>query len=377
MPDKTKNFSTHVIFISGQAVPNVTPVMDDEFRPGKIVLCTSNAMKGRGEMLAKFFDSKGIKTEIAPLGDAYDLNELQERMLEIAGCFEKPGEVGINLTGGTKLMTIAAQMVFRDNGFTCFYVIPERDQLLLLDSHITEPRNLTNKIRLDDYLEIHGYTVKSIKRPQLGKGRHALFASFREQYSLFEKRVGTLNYLASKSEETSSLKVKEEVPEKVWPLLDLFCRIGAISYYDDRKIEFESESSRDYCKGLWLEEYAYWHLEQISLETGIQDIACSIEIETASHIPNEIDVAFLHENNLYIVECKTSDMGATGTNAIYKLDTIKGYMGLCSKSVIVSLKPLAPYDKRRAEELKIKTLEGAALKNLGKHFMSMMRPGER
>ena len=108
-----KRFQTHIIMVSGQATPNVLAVMDKSIRPNEVVLCTTDDMRRNGEILADYFKRHQIRSRIYELSSAYDFAALQEKFLDLAAEFSgRESETGVNLTGGTKLMTIAAQQVF-------------------------------------------------------------------------------------------------------------------------------------------------------------------------------------------------------------------------------------------------------------------------
>ena len=55
-----------------------------------------------------------------------------------------------------------------------------------------------------------------------------------------------------------------------------------------------------------------------------------IEITNHQGSKNEIDGAFLYENQLYLIECKTSHLSreGKGTQTLYKMDTLVDYTGL-------------------------------------------------
>ena len=369
-----RKFTTQIILISGQMIPNVTPVMDKVIRPEKIILCASNAMQKRACVLEKFFERKKFGTEIFSLGDAYDLTELKNRFLELAIRFEPQKEqVAVNLTGGTKLMTIAAQLVFAENKFDCFYVVPNEDSIIMVTSEQDEKYEIQDRLTLEDFFAIHGYTVKSLCRlNKTCREDQVLFNELLGNYQKYRKSIGGLNYLAAKAEDAFSLQIKQNIQEHSWDLLSLFQQQGSIEYFDDKVIKFKDETSRDFCKGLWLEKATLAALQQVKKEFGLQDFAGSIEITGNNGIKNEIDAAFLHNNNLYIIECKTAQMTAKGSDTLYKIDTVKNYAGMLTRPILISFKPLAGHDRRRAESLGIALVEGDALKNLAKKFIKFL-----
>ena len=368
-----KKYQTHIVMVSGQMIPNVTPVLDEDIRPEKVILCTSDKMKEKAEILAGFFKGKKIDTEIFLLGYAYDFSELQDRFLELAMRFEITESFAINLTGGTKLMTIAAQLVFEKS--PCFYVIPEKDQIIMLNSDKRDPYAIEDKIQLRDYFKVHGYTVKSQKHKNKVDPKTAELArKLLKQYDTYKGQLGTLNYLAAKAEDAFSLEIRNEISDDTCGLLDLFYKQGSITYYDDKKILFSSKNARDFCKGFWLEDYVADELRKVDEQLGLQDFSSSIEIVSSSGTKNEIDAAFLYNNELYVIECKTAKMEAKGSDVLYKLDTIRNYAGLYTQSIVASFKELSKFDRIRANDLKINLIEGRNLNRLSERIIQLIEP---
>ncbi|TAL46262.1 MAG: DUF1887 family protein, partial [Methylovulum sp.] len=103
-----------------------------------------------------------------------------------------------------------------------------------------------------------------------------------------------------------------------------------------------------------------------------QDIARSLEVERSLcklPIKNELDVVFLKNNRLYLIECKThndkSKADGKNTDALYKLDSLKDLMGgLQAKAMLVSFNRLNDSDRRRADDLRIDVCAGTDLAQL-------------
>ena len=359
-----KKYDTQICLVSGQSVPNVTPVMDEALRPGKIILCATNAMRSNAVVLQDFFSRKSIETEIFELGDAYDFKELKERFLELASTFEDPGSVAVNLAGGTKLMTIAAQEVFGGD-FDLFYVVPERDLIVMISDSDAIPYEIQDKIKIEDYFAIHGYKVNSIeRRKNISSESRKLFEKLQPRMDEYSKAIGTLNKLAYEAWRKRSMQIKNDIPETSWDMLLLFQEHGSIEYYDDNKIKFKDDDGRAFCNGFWLEDLVYLELRKMSDELAFQDFAVSVEIENAHGVRNEIDAAFLHNNSLYLIECKTAKMNEKGADVVYKMDTISGYAGLYTKGILISQRRLERHDDQRARDLKITVIQGNEINNL-------------
>jgi hypothetical protein len=354
-----QRFQTHVVLISDQMIPNATPVMDNAIRPENVILCVTDKMKEKTAFLRKFFEGKGIKCETFELGNTYQFDELKDRFLNLAVNLDAR-QTAINLTGGTKLMTIAALTSFEDD-FACFYVIPEVANILMINRK-EDIYTIHEQMKLEDFFAIHGYKVKKIERGKnISSKTRNLCEALLTGYQSFKEAIGTLNSLAMKAEENRSMKVSNDIPDKSWELLKCFYDHGAIKYYDDKKIEFKDNSGRKFCQGFWLEDYVY--LTMAKAKNDLQDYASSVVIESPSGTCNEIDAAFLRNNQLHLIECKTANM-RKNADALYKIDSIHNLSGIFTKPVLVTYRPFDEYNQQRAKDLNIKLFEGECLKNL-------------
>ncbi|MGZ8916483.1 MAG: hypothetical protein ACXW1Z_25655 [Methylobacter sp.] len=53
---------THLILISAQAVPNITPVLDETFKPRQVIMLVSPDMHPRADWLEQVINKRGVKT---------------------------------------------------------------------------------------------------------------------------------------------------------------------------------------------------------------------------------------------------------------------------------------------------------------------------
>ena len=96
---------------------------------------------------------------------------------------------------------------------------------------------------------------------------------------------------------------------------------------------------------------------------------------------NELDIAFLHNNALYVLECKTKNYNnkseGQAQNELYKLETLKKLGGLRTKTAFVSYRALKAHVRDRAKGADIKIIEQKDLqgfKTLLKNWMTQQTP---
>ncbi len=107
-------YTTHLCLVSAQATPNLLPVLDEAWRPKKVVLACSAQMKHAAVGLRSVIQAKcpGLGVETLNLPNAYDYTALSDTFLTYLA-EHADDNIALNVTGGTKLMAVAAQEVFR------------------------------------------------------------------------------------------------------------------------------------------------------------------------------------------------------------------------------------------------------------------------
>ena len=134
-----------------------------------------------------------------------------------------------------------------------------------------------------------------------------------------------------------------------------------------------SSSSRN--RTGWLEQYVYSLVQELKREHPIiQDIGRGLEVSregSRGPIRNELDVAFLADNRLHVIECKTrrfdeeATAGGAGAEALYKLDALSNlFGGFRARSMLVSYQPLSHHVLDRAGDYGILTCAGGELHRL-------------
>lgn len=370
-------FDTHICLISKQATPNLVPVLAEDIRPKEVVMLVTPEMADAADTLATVLVRHQIKVTRLPVADAYDMNAIQNNLLD--ELIKREGQsVALNATGGTKTMAMAAQAAFQTADFPVFYFRPENNQMLFLDRN-AEPQVLSPRLTLSDYLGAHGYAVIG-HQSQLTANTAELTDTLAKNVGSFADAIGQLNRLANEAERKNSLEIDDKGNANFERLVDWFIDAG-LMIRKGKLLVFRDENARFYANGGWLEEHVFRILRHIG---KVQDKAMSLEVvhgeapspklstkmqnERKRGRNNEIDVAVLANNRLYLIECKTRNFeksdGKLGADALYKLDSLTALGGLNTQGMLISYRPLDDASKNRAKDLRIKTIEAHQLPGL-------------
>ncbi|RKZ70798.1 MAG: DUF1887 domain-containing protein [Candidatus Parabeggiatoa sp. nov. 1] len=382
----------HVCLVHNTATANVTPALDPDFRPNEVVLVHSPDKEYHAGCLESVLKSAGVKVSRWPIQDARDVEHIRDRVLKLMIEREKE-DMALNASGGTRPMSIAAYEIFKEFGKPIFYVHSDTDYVSWLNRRDFPSFNVADRIKLPAFLQAHGAEVSSQgKRSAVPENLRRLTQELIDQVEYFAKPLGALNWLAQQAKndlKSPSLTERQRQRPALNVLIQKFASEGLLTYQNDC-LHFKDEACRFFVNGGWLEAYTYSLVYGLQGELPkIQDVGRSVELcrdSTGKAVKNELDVAFLHNNHLYIIECKTkrfiapkefqaqaSDFDTHGADALYKLDTLKWLLGgVRTKVMLVSYHPLSPWDRQRAQDLHIKTCTAqqlGGLKNTLRHWI--------
>jgi len=370
------HFKTHYCMVSGQAAPNLLPLLDETIKPEKVVLLVTPQMRANAQWLEKVIKPRGIKVVQHPLELADDFSIMQEQLMSVIEQ-EPADDIALNATGGTKWMAIAAQEVFRMNGSAVFYVKVEDDKVLFLDSD-RPAHTLSQRIDLKSYIQSYGYDFRDKGQVSgLPQNLRDLCQQMVLHVNEWQGAIGNLNLLASEGQRKNTLSVNsaeilKHPDSHLETLLEACAEADVIREGNSRgQVIFTDEDTRTWANGGWLEDYVNAQLNALKGEGVIQDsprLNLHIHRQGAtSH--NEVDVCFMARNRLHLIECKTKRMsgqktGGVATETVYKLDSISDLGGLGTKSMLVSYRKLNPADEKRARDLRIRVIQEGQLQNL-------------
>lgn len=369
----------HVCLVSAQAAANLLPALDNALKPQCMLLVTSPVMQKQARHLDGVLKEIGIRTEQLKLTNEHDYAALESDLLQWASRHEADAaDTALNLTGGTKLMALAAQTVAQAAGWKIFYVDADTDQALWLGKDKRPAHKLGEHLRLVHYLRSYGYTPTARPhKPQTTHAQQQLMKTLAQEIGSLEKPLSQLNWLAQQTEDRRSLRIvlseEQQDSRGLEALLRNFEDAGALQVRDG-SVHFTDEAVRGFVKGGWLEEYAFQSLASVS---GIRDKAANLEVQSSDGVKNEMDIAFLAHNRLFVIECKTARMdrpeAPKANDALFKLaENCRRIGGLGTRGMLLSYRALREAEHSLAKALNIEVVSGKDISRLSeklKHWV--------
>ncbi len=354
----------HLCLVSDQPTPNITPLLDASFQPKEVILLTSPEKKLQAERLKLVIQPCGVRVSIWPIDDAMDVEHIRDRVFELLEQHE--GSIALNATGGTKPMSIAAYEVFRGLGLPIFYVHPDKDRVIWMHPSDRKAFDIEDRIRLPQFLQAHGVQSKTMNRTAMPKHLRQLTRTLISEIDRFTAPLGTLNYLAYQAHPTLQTSVPKDKRrwKELGDLMGLFAAENLLEVAGDQ-VRFRDEDARFFVNGGWLEHHVFSVIHHMrSVNPHIHDLAQGLNV-VRGEVCNELDVVFLCDNRLHLIECKTKQFKQGGSDAVYKLDALTDALGgLRAASMLVSFQKLGKHDRNRASEARIAVCTGRDIRHL-------------
>lgn len=272
-------------------------------------------------------------------------------------------EIIVNITGGTKPMSLTAYQLFSEWGFRCFYCDKDQSQLIWLDDE-SAISNIGSKMGLEQYLRSYRYKITN-KTPlaQIPKSykdyTNILYQELCKlgKYDDTCKLIGKIHALTQENPISITGFSQNEMA-----LLEHLQRETGLFTYKNNAITCQDSETRKFLCGGWLEVIVADSLRANDCRDICQSVYFEISTQRKGRTTlQELDVMAMCQDKLLLVECKAKNWhGSTAeaSEAIYKLGSLSNIGGLNTVAVFVSLYNLTDTAKTRAAENGIYVIAG-------------------
>lgn len=242
----------------------------------------------------------------------------------------------VNITGGTKLMSIETSNFFKSVDNSEVYYVINGGQFIKIHSQNEQevPQNFNATINIKEYFKSYGFNTETSRLSGIDKEfTYSFFEWFINDKTTYQHSV--INELRENTNNENFKRTKKLNTEKIKGLDSL---IAEINFPISNKGIISLKEAR-YLAGGWFEEYVYYKI----IDSGIvneNSILCGVKkINDISN--NEFDIVYLKNNKLYAIECKTyiisNNKDSLVNDTIYKLDSIIKELGIHAKPYIATL----------------------------------------
>ncbi len=369
-----------VSLVSDQTIPNVQLIKQIKDQITDYFFVTTKGMeeKGTRSWIENACHISGEKIEV----NQFSFSDMKDKLSKYD--FDKYDKIYVNLTGGTKIMTLVAYDFFKNIGADIYYITGlENEFIKIFPAKKNNISAFSDSTSLEEYLTAYGF---SIKRSQLSgipfEQTEKIFTAFcRINISEY---IDAIRLIISKR----GKPLKNEDFNNVSEFLKVI-------EYEPKESNCLSKEETRYLSGDWFEEYIGIRIKK-ELNLSDENIFISTELKKALsqkvkndasillgevsgkalNNTNEMDVMFMHNNKFYSIECKSSIVAFRTIQqngefiekpynilgeTIYKSDSLAKRFGLYANTAILTLTDFVDYCKNNDEGIhktKIIEMEG-------------------
>ena len=296
--------------------------------------------------------------------DPWDDRAVHERITELAKQFPEKTRIGINLTGGTKLMFAGALSAARELGAVPFYFDSRNRRITFVDSlrreKIRRIDSIETFLRLNsDGLDISDNFVMNEMSPERQLLTKTLWIH-REKLRRFYKELTDYN---------DAFKPFEICRDGINFKLDKSERATFQGYGLDLEFERWPDFAK-YLSGGWFEEFIYFQCKPYEDTGVIQDLRINVKLNLKQeniwcHSSrgveyNELDITFTDGYSLYIVECKAGNV--TQEQVMKLQNLVRFYGGIEGRGIVACcVPPNTESAKKKIKDARLMLWSGASL----------------
>ena len=330
---------TLVSLVSEQTIPNIELIKEFAQSITKYVFITTKQMNKQLQWIINATDLNKDIFDIIEV-NPFDTEDIENR---INAYNFGDDDLMLNITGGTKLMSLVVSELFKNLLAKSYYVTgKDKTYIKVFPNRGERIFKLKHNLSLKEYLTGYGFEFEETKTLHDIKTAENIFNKYinlstDEQKSLFEP---------VRIRRGRNMDIEKNSP--------LYIFLKEAGYPFENKL---NKKDTKYLSGDWLEEYIYFKLKE-ELKLNDKEIATGLNLKK-ENTPNEIDVIFIYDHKLYIIECKTSIIALQTIKRIrngveveeqkeikllpeiiYKSDALRNKFGLFAKTYILTLEEI-------------------------------------
>lgn len=352
-----------VSIIGNQTLPNILPIKEFDNQIHKYIFISTSKVQTELSWIKNLCNIEENQCINLPV-DENDISDIVSKLEGISEQFNNDDLFLVNLTGGNKIMSLGVFQFFSQSSFKIkmFYLNMGSNVLRqvypAIDASLRD-EPLLYRINVADFLGSYGATITN-------------------SYGIFKmtkpREYTTVFFENEWSKEPIIRKIREEKYNIIFDRIDAVYRRELREFLS--KINFsltlEDRITKDeilYLTGGWWEEYCF-HFIKEKLDIQEPFIAKGLMNDKTN---NELDIAFVKDNVLHVLECKTTILNKDDfEDYVYKLAAIKDNkngFGITVKAYLVTNlfkmtnNQIDATFKKRAEAFNVKLIDKSFLQS--------------
>lgn len=375
--------ATMVSLVSEQTVPNILAIW--QFEPEKLLFVSTEEMQRKEKVLDILAAANRRMMNPYELGEnAESIVVLEDSLSQGLRTLEKwiqgkeDEDFIVNLTGGTKLMSIAVFEFFKNYESKMIYIPINKNEYItpFPIRSPKPPKPLKDRLTVDEYLCAYGLVMVNPDK---------VLRCIESANRLKKDTVWITDHYPALADLMACLgrELRDKRNKKSFPCVMEY----SVQNHEEsaflKRFQFRKEGNTysktltkneiGYFTGGWLEDYCYHCVAEL-LNKGVDDAVLNINIRNTLGRENEFDVIFTADNALYTIECKSLEQYHDKKfDVLYKIGALQNEFGLRAQSFLVttssqimdeSTGQIKPHIQERANQFRTQIIDPEHLMDL-------------
>jgi hypothetical protein len=237
-----------------------------------------------------------------------------------------------NVTGGTRVMALAALGVFSAAHVPCIYTDTPHQRILYLypDGKPAEP--LLNTVDVLTYIQAHGQ-LASLRGRALRYSLPDLAAFLGQHIAFLDPFLSRLRNAMRDAPDPTCVRFSPQGKQRHARAGELVQRAMSAGLMEARQngadaleIVFQDDKARRYLEGEWLEDLVCETVRTAGFDSYATNVALAWP-DTPEREMHEIDMAVVHNLRFFYISCKTGNDPERMKNHLFELETLSERAG--------------------------------------------------
>lgn len=357
--------------VSEQTIPNI--LIAAHYKPDILwfISTEKSERERRTECIENTLRLKGLLPPTQDVEkiivDQDSLTDCAQKIKSLIGKIDSEVEYILNMTGGNKVMAIAAYETFKESGqkINIGYIPLGRNQFIQIfpENKPLKIDEIKERLNLEEYLCSYGFSIQNKNSlEQIRTNAINRRSTSQWMFENYEQLKGVLGFMYKNLGDKRS-KTKHSFSET-------FDRDFAIIEREmlnkfgfgikDRLISKDMKKDEIvYLTGGWFEVFVFNDVYNLVQDNILDDAMIGVKIESLTGTSNDLDIAFMKDNRFYHIECKTLG-NETEQNVIreevYKKGAISTSLGKCEKMICTTQSQISESIMKRSQDYGIEIL---------------------
>ncbi len=352
---------------SGNETDLITPALDPHLRVVQLTVLAPESLTASATNVLAVAGRHRLSASLATVDDLWSVEGLLARVKAIIATSQWP--CLLNVSGLNPYAAVCLTDLARDLQQAVLCVQPERDALRWLTPQPAElaahDGMIPDGINLTEYLRLHGFSLQAVEYRN-----QPLPAGWYESACTLGRAMARHPGLVADIAHVTEGMNGDETPHRAAPaLIAALGRIqqwGLVAILPGGHLRLAGLPARRFLRGGWLEALVYAEVLALQETLSLGDVVMGMQVESRDGVRNEIDVGFMRNNQLYVIECKALSPRnqAKAVDWLFKIDSVSHLLGKEVPAMLAFVAHPGSNTRVQAEERDIPLVSGFDLLNL-------------